>query len=161
MPVPAPPVAQDAFEDTPPGGSPRIARTPHAPAAPAPAGGPPRRDDGAQSGARGVRAPVWGTGDSAGDVVRWAAFSCVLVPVVLVVYGDTFGGAAGSALGLTAVTAACRLLLRRSERAAARGRAERTTPLPRPTPGTRARHGRTGAGAHRGARHNGESSPLD
>ncbi|MBD0747451.1 hypothetical protein BG418_38150 [Streptomyces sp. CBMA152] len=122
-----------------------------------------------ESGARGVRAPVAGTGDSAGDVVRWAAFSCVLVPVVLVVYGGSFGGAAGSALGLTAVTAACRLLLRRSERAAAEGRPERMAPPPHGTPhgtshgahDTRARHGRTGAGAHRGARRNGESSPLD
>ncbi|MFG2145077.1 hypothetical protein ACGFRG_12875 [Streptomyces sp. NPDC048696] len=161
MPVPAPRLAQDAFEDTPPGGSPRVARTPHAPGAPAPAGGPPRRADGAHNGARGVRAPISGTGDSAGDVVRWAAFSCVLAPVLLVVYGGSFGGAAGSALGLTAVTAACRLLLRRSERAAARARAERAAAAPHGTPGTRARQERTGAGAHRGARRNGESSPLD
>ncbi|MFD5065904.1 hypothetical protein ACFWNO_47525, partial [Streptomyces sp. NPDC058394] len=26
----------------------------------------------------------------AGDVVRWAAFSCLLVPVVLVVYGTSY-----------------------------------------------------------------------
>ncbi|WSM10448.1 hypothetical protein OIE74_25300 [Streptomyces sp. NBC_01716] len=49
-------------------------------------------------------------------MVRWAAFSCVLVPVVLVVFGTSVGGAAVPALGLLAVTAACRLLLRRSER---------------------------------------------
>nr|WP_306330413.1 hypothetical protein [Streptomyces venezuelae] len=48
--------------------------------------------------------------------MRWAAFCCVLVPVVLVVYGASLGGAAGTALGLVSVTAACRVLLRRSER---------------------------------------------
>ncbi|MFG2332191.1 hypothetical protein ACGFMM_21490 [Streptomyces sp. NPDC048604] len=52
----------------------------------------------------------------AGDVVRWAVFSCVLAPVVLLAYGTSLGGAAGTALGLAAVTAACRVLLRRSER---------------------------------------------
>ncbi|XUL99984.1 hypothetical protein ACQ86F_23765 [Streptomyces venezuelae ATCC 10712] len=40
----------------------------------------------------------------------------MLVPVVLVAYGASLGGAAGTALGLVSVTAACRLLLRRSER---------------------------------------------
>ncbi|WP_381798289.1 hypothetical protein [Streptomyces niveus] len=59
--------------------------------------------------------------DSASDVVRWAAFSCLLVPVVLVVFGTSVGGAAVPALGLVAVTAVCRLLLRRSERSV-RGR---------------------------------------
>lgn len=34
-------------------------------------------------------------GDSVSDVVRWAAFSCVLVPVVLVGYGTSLAGAAG------------------------------------------------------------------
>ncbi|MFD7441405.1 hypothetical protein [Streptomyces sp. NPDC059909] len=70
----------------------------------------------------GVRA------DSADDVVRWGAFSCLLVPVVLVAYGTSVGGAAAAALGLAAVTAVCRVLLRRSERAAAlpvRARAHR------------------------------------
>ncbi|MFD9489462.1 hypothetical protein [Streptomyces sp. NPDC059991] len=86
-----------------------------------------------------MRAPAAVAGDRAGDVVRWAAFSCVLVPVVLVVYGSSFAGAAGSALGLAAVTAVCRLLLRQSERAAAR----------------------PGPGRHRRKRANGESSPLD
>ncbi|MGW4561184.1 hypothetical protein ACWEN3_01885 [Streptomyces sp. NPDC004561] len=57
--------------------------------------------------------------DTAGDVIRWAAFSCVLVPVVLVWYGTSLAGAAGTALGLAAVTAVCRLLLRHSERCAA------------------------------------------
>ncbi|MER5306280.1 hypothetical protein ABT034_00540 [Streptomyces sp. NPDC002773] len=61
-------------------------------------------------------APGAGAADQAGDVVRWAVFCCVLVPVVLVAYGTSLGGAAGTALGLVAVTAACRVLLRRSER---------------------------------------------
>ncbi|MET8943972.1 hypothetical protein ABZX30_10350 [Streptomyces sp. NPDC004542] len=60
------------------------------------------------------------TQDTAGDVVRWAAFSCVLVPVVLLWYGTSLAGAAGTALGLAAVTGACRILLRRSERGADR-----------------------------------------
>ncbi|MFC0053709.1 hypothetical protein [Streptomyces actinomycinicus] len=58
------------------------------------------------------------TPDTVSDVIRWAAFSCVLVPVVLVWYGTSLAGAAGAALGLAAVTAACRVLLRRSERGA-------------------------------------------
>ncbi|MER6034965.1 hypothetical protein ABT133_13785 [Streptomyces sp. NPDC001835] len=57
--------------------------------------------------------------DTTSDVIRWAAFSCVLVPVVLLWYGTSFAGAAGTAFGLAAVTAACRVLLRRSERCAA------------------------------------------
>ena len=35
------------------------------------------------------------TSSSRGAIRRWAAFSCVLVPVVLVVYGTSLGGAAG------------------------------------------------------------------
>ncbi|WP_179023128.1 hypothetical protein [Streptomyces sp. IMTB 2501] len=58
--------------------------------------------------------------DTVSDVIRWAAFSCVLVPVVLVWYGSSLAGAAGAALGLAAVTAVCRILLRRSERCAER-----------------------------------------
>ena len=58
--------------------------------------------------------------DTVSDLIRWAAFSCVLVPVVLVWYGTSLAGAAGAALGLAAVTAVCRFLLRRSERCAAR-----------------------------------------
>ncbi|MEU4348656.1 hypothetical protein [Streptomyces sp. NPDC023838] len=80
--------------------------------------------------------------------MRWAAFSCVLVPVVLVVYGSSFAGAAGSALGLAAVTAVCRLLLRQSERAARAARQARTADRP-------------GPGRHRAPRANGASSPLD
>ncbi|QHY95638.1 hypothetical protein SSPS47_10955 [Streptomyces sp. S4.7] len=45
-----------------------------------------------------VPASPTATADSAGDVVRWAAFSCLLVPVVLVVFGTSVGGAAVPAL---------------------------------------------------------------
>ncbi|WST47234.1 hypothetical protein OG592_25190 [Streptomyces avidinii] len=97
--------------------------------------------------------------DPAGDVVRWAAFSCLLVPVVLVVYGTSYGGAAVATLGLLAVTAACRVLLRHSEkvqRAEARVRAEE--PLP---PAHRGRHSRGGAGNRRGCRSSDPGSPQD
>ncbi|MFE0512289.1 hypothetical protein [Streptomyces sp. NPDC058964] len=57
--------------------------------------------------------------DTVSELVRWAAFSCVVVPVVLLWYGTSLAGATGTALGLAAVTGACRLLLRRSERCAA------------------------------------------
>ncbi|CAM5256431.1 MULTISPECIES: hypothetical protein [Streptomyces] len=86
--------------------------------------------------------------DSAAEVVRWAAFSCVLVPVVLLWYGTSPAGAAGTALGLASVTAVCRLLLRQSERGAARLLAEEHAPH-------RGRHQRTGSGAHRGERSGG------
>lgn len=92
--------------------------------------------------------------DSVSDVVRWAAFSCVLVPVVLVGYGGSLAGAAGAALGLVAVTGVCRVLLRQSERGAARLLAEQNN-------GHRGRHGRTGSGAHRGTRHSADSAPVD
>ncbi|MEU8956042.1 hypothetical protein AB0C93_17265 [Streptomyces sp. NPDC048518] len=92
--------------------------------------------------------------DSVSDVVRWAAFSCVLVPVVLVGYGTSLAGAAGSALGLVAVTGVCRVLLRQSERGAARLLAEQNN-------GYRGRHGRTAPGAHRGTRHSADSAPVD
>ncbi|MGW3631810.1 hypothetical protein ACWD7F_16870 [Streptomyces sp. NPDC005122] len=75
--------------------------------------------------------------DTASEVARWAAFSCVLVPVVLVWFGTSLAGAAGTALGLAAVTAACLVLLRQSERGAARMRADERAPH-------RARHGRSG-----------------
>ncbi|WP_321170574.1 hypothetical protein [Streptomyces sp. Je 1-369] len=92
--------------------------------------------------------------DSASDVVRWAAFSCVLVPVVLVGYGGSLAGATGAALGLVAVTGVCRVLLRQSERGAARLLAEQNR-------GHRGRHGRTGVGAHRGTRQSADGAPLD
>ncbi|MER7106283.1 hypothetical protein [Streptomyces sp. NPDC000229] len=91
--------------------------------------------------------------ESASDVVRWATFSCALVPVVLLVYGTSFGGAAGTALALAAVTAACRVLLRRSERVAEEAR-RRTLPH-------RGRHSRSGTGAHRGGRHGVGCAPGD
>jgi hypothetical protein len=91
--------------------------------------------------------------DSSTDVIRWAAFSCVLVPVVLVWYGTSLAGATGTALGLAAVTAVCRILLRQSERGAARLRAEELTPR-------RGRHHRSGTGARRGGRHTGGNTPV-
>lgn len=122
--------------------------------------------------------------DTASDVVRWAAFSCVLVPVVLVWYGTSLAGAAGTALGLAAVTAACRVLLRQSERGAAqllaeerapaRGRhgghgipASRAATVPNGVPASRGAEGmsgpqgRSGVGAHRGGRHGGGNRPVD
>ena len=91
--------------------------------------------------------------DSTTDLVRWAAFSCVLVPVVLLWYGTSLAGAAGTALGLAAVTAVCRILLRQSERGAAQLLAEEQAPH-------RGRHHRSGAGAHRGGRHSGGNTPV-
>lgn len=95
--------------------------------------------------------------DAAGDLIRWAAFSCVLVPVVLVGYGTSLAGAAGAALGLAAVTGACRLLLRQSERVAARTSAGEGAPRR----GRRGRGGRSGSGAHRGGRRSGGITPVD
>ena len=81
-------------------------------------------------------------------MIRWAAFSCLLVPVVLTVYGTSFGGTACAALGLAAVTAACRLLLRQSERTAVRTRGEQ------PPTDEVLGSGRSpeGTGTHRGSR---------
>ncbi|MEI5523590.1 hypothetical protein WB401_20110 [Streptomyces brasiliscabiei] len=95
--------------------------------------------------------------ETATDVVRWAAFSCVLVPVVLVWYGTSLAGATGAALGLAAVTGVCRVLLRQSERGAARAArsmAEDRTPR-------HGRRGRSASGAHRGGRNSGPSTPVD
>ncbi|MFF6780166.1 hypothetical protein [Streptomyces sp. NPDC012510] len=108
-------------------------------------------------------------------MVRWAAFSCVLVPVVLVWYGTSFAGATGAALGLAAVTGVCRVLLRQSERGAARAaRAARTTAAATtaaPTTAGRSmaedhtlrngRRGRSASGARRGGRNSGPSAPVD
>ncbi|KAA0930724.1 hypothetical protein [Streptomyces apricus] len=87
-------------------------------------------------------------------MIRWAAFSCVLVPVVLVGYGTSLAGAAGTALGLAAVTGACRVLLRRSERGAARLRARERAPH-------HVRQGGGGVGDRRGGRHAGANTPVD
>ncbi|MFC3577737.1 hypothetical protein ACFOZ0_31640 [Streptomyces yaanensis] len=92
--------------------------------------------------------------DTASDVVRWAAFSCVPVPVVLVWYGTSIAEAISATLGLAAVTWVCRVLLRESERGAARLPAEERAPH-------RGRHSGTGAGAHRGGRHSGGNTPVD
>lgn len=97
--------------------------------------------------------------DPAGDVVRWAAFSCLLVPVVLVVYGTSFGGAAVATLGLLAVTAACRVLLRHAEKT---GRTAARVPAAERLPSTpRGRHSRGGAGNRRGCHGSGPKSPHD
>ncbi|WP_443057421.1 hypothetical protein, partial [Streptomyces sp. IBSBF 2950] len=107
--------------------------------------------------------------DTATDVVRWAAFSCVLVPVVLVWYGTSLAGATGAALGLAAVTGVCRVLLRQSERGAARAAQESAAhppaapadPVAEDRTPQRGRHGRPAAGAHRGGRNPGPSAPVD
>ncbi|ALO08602.1 hypothetical protein AQF52_3008 [Streptomyces venezuelae] len=113
MPAPSTTAGQTSTGSTPAPvpalGSPRgRRRAPVTPVAPAGPSAGPDREWGTGAGA--------GTADAAGDVVRWAVFCCVLVPVVLVVYGTSLGGAAGTALGLVTVTAVCRVLLRRSER---------------------------------------------
>jgi hypothetical protein len=87
-------------------------------------------------------------------VVRWAVFSCFLVPVVLVGYGASLAGATGTALGLAAVTGVCRMLLRQSERGAERLRAEESAPH-------RGRQQKSGSGTHRGSRHGGAHTSAD
>lgn len=100
--------------------------------------------------------------DTATDVVRWAAFSCVLVPVVLVWYGTSLAGATGAALGLAAVTGVCRVLLRQSERGAARAaRAGATRSMAEDRASSRGRRGRPASGAHGGGRNSGASTPVD
>ncbi|MGW0813848.1 hypothetical protein ACWD00_11450 [Streptomyces viridiviolaceus] len=91
--------------------------------------------------------------DGVTELVRWAAFSCVLVPVVLLWYGASLAGATGTAFGLAAVTGVCRVLLRRSERLAAGPGAE---------PGALRRGRRHGAGpeARGGGRRTGENTPV-
>ncbi|MFJ6723385.1 hypothetical protein ACIQPQ_00560 [Streptomyces sp. NPDC091281] len=105
--------------------------------------------------------------DRTTDLIRWAVFTCLLVPVVLLWYGSSLAGATGTALGLAAVTAACRLLLRRSERCAARSeRCATRSPVEYPAPHTaqaphRGRSRHSGTGCHRGSRHSGGTSPVD
>ncbi|MFD6250090.1 hypothetical protein [Streptomyces roseolus] len=114
MPAPSTPASTASASAVRPVRSRRRARVP-GPAAPlAPeAGGPAGSAAGgrAEPGASGG-----GLADPAGDVVRWAVFCCALVPLVLLAFGTSLGGAGGTALGLASVTAACRLLLRRAER---------------------------------------------
>ncbi|MDX3310805.1 hypothetical protein ACWGH3_23965 [Streptomyces sp. NPDC054884] len=94
--------------------------------------------------------------DRTADLIRWAAFTCVLVPVILLWYGTSLAGTTGTAVGLAAVTAVCRLLLRRSERYPARSLAEEQA--------RQAHHRgcrqRAGSGSHRGGRHSGGNSPV-
>ncbi|MEC4018078.1 hypothetical protein [Streptomyces sp. H27-D2] len=86
------------------------------------------------------------------DGVRWGAFSCGLLPLAVVIWGSPVGAASAVALGLAAVTTACRALLCRSERAGARIPDARRLP-----------HGghREGAcpGAHRGGRRHEDRTP--
>ncbi|MER7719925.1 hypothetical protein ABTX99_23805 [Streptomyces flaveolus] len=96
----------------------------------------------------GAPGPVAPARDGVTDLVRWAAFSCVLVPVVLLWYGTSLAGAAGTAVGLAALTGACRLLLCRSERGAA---------LLREGTGG---HRRAGRGGHGGGHRTGENTPV-
>ncbi|MFH8236748.1 hypothetical protein [Streptomyces sp. NPDC018321] len=105
------------------------------------------------SGASGA-GPAAPARDGVTDLVRWAAFSVALVPVVLLYYGTSLAGTAGTALGLAAVTGVCRLLLRRSERLAGRSPgAQHAAPAGR-------RH-RAGSPLRRGGRHTGENTPVD
>ncbi|KUN82319.1 hypothetical protein [Streptomyces griseoruber] len=111
-------------------------------------------------------APRPGSERTTTELIRWAAFSCVLVPMVLLWYGSSLAGAAGTALGLAAVTAVCRLLLRQSERGATRLLAEEEDAEDAgagehaPQAHHRGRHQRTGTGSHRGGRHSGGNSPA-
>ncbi|MFE0653279.1 hypothetical protein ACFVZH_32400 [Streptomyces sp. NPDC059534] len=110
MPAPSTTAGQTSAAHSPTLGAPRGRRRAPAPspAATATATATAEPDPGTAAAA--------GTGGPADDVVRWAVFCCALVPVVLVAYGTSLGGAAGTALGLFSVTAVCRVLLRRSER---------------------------------------------
>ncbi|MGV9246830.1 hypothetical protein [Streptomyces sp. NPDC003710] len=92
--------------------------------------------------------------DTATVVIRWACFTCVLVPVVLVWSGTSVAGAISATLGLAAVTWACRALLRQCERGAARSAGEDRASRP-------VRPGAAGAGARRGGRHGGGNTPVD
>ncbi|ANW20071.1 DHH family phosphoesterase [Streptomyces clavuligerus] len=113
-------------------------------------------------------------GDPVGELVRWAAFGCLLVPVALVGYGYPAGDAMTAALGLAALTTACRAALRYAERRAGRGaHAAPGGAAPPPDPGRTGRTGRrTGPGGHhrrtrdtparrRTGRHGGGRTPRD
>ncbi|MER5736263.1 MULTISPECIES: hypothetical protein [unclassified Streptomyces] len=114
MPAPSTPASAAPPAPAPAVRSRRRARVPgpSAPLAPGAGGRRDRPGADAEQGAAGAGA----LGDPAGDVVRWAVFCCALVPLVLLAFGTSLGGAGGTALGLASVTAACRLLLRRAER---------------------------------------------
>ncbi|MGV9684925.1 hypothetical protein ACWDRY_20010 [Streptomyces cellulosae] len=73
------------------------------------------------------------------DLLPWAALACLLAPAALLWRGAPFLTAAGAACGLAAVTAASRLLIRRSRRLAAPAPSRRpgaTTHTPPPRPPT-------------------------
>ncbi|MFE8950940.1 hypothetical protein [Streptomyces althioticus] len=78
------------------------------------------------------------------DLLHWAALGCLLVPAVLLWRGAPFLSAAGVACGLAAVTAASRVLIRRSRRPAATPPRSRHlgagpgTSTPAPAPGASA-----------------------
>ncbi|MFE7568498.1 hypothetical protein ACFU76_16305 [Streptomyces sp. NPDC057539] len=98
--------------------------------------------------------------EPADGVAGSAAFGRPLVPVVLAAYGAPFGGTAANAAGPVAMTAIHRLPPRRSERAAARRRAEEARMyVTYATSGSR--HSRSSQGAHRGSRVRGRCAPGD
>ncbi|GGO46891.1 hypothetical protein GCM10012287_18250 [Streptomyces daqingensis] len=92
---------------------------------------------------------------TAAEIVRWGTFACALAPLTLLVCGSPLQTVAATAAGLAAVNAACRALLRCSERVYTR-QATGRWPAGRPEP-HRGRHSRTGTGLHRGGRHTGRT----
>ncbi|MFD0070397.1 hypothetical protein ACFVJ9_57365, partial [Streptomyces sp. NPDC127574] len=62
-----------------------------------PSGSRPAAQPGSHAAPRPATAPAT---DTVSDLVRWAAYSCVLVPEVLFWYGTSLAGATGTALGL-------------------------------------------------------------
>ncbi|CAL9554606.1 hypothetical protein [Streptomyces sp. enrichment culture] len=64
------------------------------------------------------------------DLLPWAALACLLAPAALLWRGAPFLTAAGAACGLAAVTAASRLLIRRSRRLGATTHSRRPGPAP-------------------------------
>ncbi|MFD4833439.1 hypothetical protein ACFWPV_26825 [Streptomyces uncialis] len=80
--------------------------------------------------------PVPAPGPAAAGV-RWAVFTTLAVPIALLTGTAALAGATGAALGLMAVAAGCRILLRRTtRRPAGAGPARRPSPI-------RASYGRT------------------
>lgn len=95
---------------------------------------PPRRPHGCPHGHPRRRPPP------GGRPPPWAALACLLAPAALLWRGAPFLTAAGAACGLAAVTAASRLLIRRSRRLAA--------PAPSRRPGATAHSRRPGPAPH-------------
>lgn len=96
--------------------------------------------------------------DGVTDLVRRAAFSCLLAPVALLGCGASFAGTTGAAAGLAAVTAVCRLPLRHSERASERVAVRPSGDRWAPRSGRRRR---PGGMIHRRGRHTGKNTPVD